>query len=457
MRRNRDDPSLPPAIAEQRIRRALMDLGVTFADAQMLVVYDPSAPTAFWKYDRGTGKEEIHIGPTVAAMSMETIRIVLRHEILHRSLYNGFGEHFTHRLLANLVLDICINRLLFEAFPNDSQRAAAEIYPPEKENNLVSLADCSARGRLGSPELLTLWEEIWSKSSDRKHRAVNPSSLYYRLSSLLPRAGIVIIGSPFGTDEVFTDDRGSYPVPGHVGRAIRAVFGDLRRSLPAGSDLGRRLEKFTVIPARIGTSEIEDFIQRMDVQRVIDAMAEKIRSPLETGVRIQPYPMFPSRLGLVYQLAGVSDVFSLYWNVEKRLVGSRLAIAIYVDVSGSMETFFPLVSAYAAALRDFPLRFKAFDTTVRDVDLDVFAHGTIVGGGGTDFDGPIRDLIEDPEIVAGVLLTDGDGQLSADIMTRFKKSRKKLYVAYVVGRSGRMGSSPLDRCATETVAIAAKR
>jgi hypothetical protein len=451
------DPSaqqnLKPSIAEHQIRYALMELGLTFADAQLITVYDPEAETAFWRYDRRTGHEEIHIGPGIASQSAETIGIVLRHEILHRSLFNGFGERFAHHELANLTLDICINRLLFEAFPIEAMQASRDIYPPEKGNNLVSLADCTANGQLGNPALQGLWEEIWLKTPDRKLRRLNPSSLYYRLMSLLERVEVVVHGAPYGSSEDDDEDGETVPISGPVGRAIREVFGDLRKRLPSGSDLGKRMEEFSVVPARIGTSEVEDFIRRIDVQHVVDATAEKIRKPMETRVRVQPYPMFPSRLGLIYQIAGISEAFSLYWNIDKNETGVRLAIGIYVDVSGSMELHFPLVSAFAAALRDFPLRFKVFDTTVRSVEVEEFARGRIVGGGGTDFNEPIIDFIEDRELMAGVLLTDGEGDLDAATISLLRESRKRLFVVFLGRRGSQCASSPLAHCASDTTVI----
>src|SRR4051812_41674529 len=89
--------TLSRLIAERRIEQALMTLGLTFAECSGLVEYDPEAETAFWRYNKETGVESIHVGPKVAVLDQGSIEMVLRHEILHRSLYHGFGEKYVDR------------------------------------------------------------------------------------------------------------------------------------------------------------------------------------------------------------------------------------------------------------------------------------------------------------------------------------------------------------------------
>lgn len=128
------------AIAQRKIDRALMRLEVTFADCAALVTYDPTEATASWRYDKASGRESIHIGPTVTNLDIPGIEMVLRHELLHRSMFNGFGEDYEHPQLANLTLDICINRLLYEAYP-EAMRQAAAVYPAASKTTAIALAD----------------------------------------------------------------------------------------------------------------------------------------------------------------------------------------------------------------------------------------------------------------------------------------------------------------------------
>src|SRR5258706_7084438 len=161
-----------------------MTLGLTFAECSGLVEFDADAETAFWKYNKETGVESIHVGPKVAALDQGTIEMVLRHEVLHRSLYHGFGEKYADRELCNLTLDVCINRLLYEAYPERMRKCAVEMYPPESKTTAIALADCSADVTRLPDELATLWQAIWHKLPDGSFSSLNPASLYFRLLRL---------------------------------------------------------------------------------------------------------------------------------------------------------------------------------------------------------------------------------------------------------------------------------
>lgn len=441
---------MPRMLAERRIEQALMALGVTFAECAGLVVYDPDAETAYWKYDRVTGQESIHVGPAVAALDAESIELVLRHEVLHRSIYNGFGERFTNASLSNLVLDVCINRLLFEAFPDGMRKLSAAIYPAAAKTTLVALADCTAAPAQSAtePELPALWRAIWTPLPDGRLPPLNPASLYFRLLRLHD-GDDVPCACPVGGHAQGTPTA----LPGRVGRVAGAVVSGLNGRLARGSDLGQALNEYAVLPVPIGTDTVEAFLKKIRVRRVADRTAAKVLAPYVRETRVQPYPTYPSRLGLVYQLCGLTDCFGLYWNREVANAGARLAIGVYVDVSGSMEPRFPVVASFVDALKEFPLRMRVFDTAVREAALEDLARGKIVGGGGTDFDAPLTDFLDARDVEAAVLFTDGEASVTEPVARRLKHSRRRLFVVYLVDAGVARAPSVLDRLATDVIAV----
>lgn len=432
------------AIAQRKIDRALMRLEVTFADCAALVVFDAEEQTASWRYDKRTGKEAIHIGPRVADLDVPSIEMVLRHELLHRSLFHGFGEDYAHHELANLTLDVCINRLLFEAYPEAMRTLSLAIYSAEAKTTPIALADCSADSAKLQPELAELWQKIWHRGSDGTFTPLRVPSLYFKLLRLLE-------GGTLASFKPFCGFHDLPQVPTELPRrAISAVATEVNRRLPRGSDLGRQLSAYSVVPASIGTSEVEAFLQRTRARRLATNTASKILAPLARELRVQPYPGYPSRMGLVYMLCGITDALGMYWNRETANSGARLCIGIYMDVSGSMIRHFPLVAAFVDALKEVPLSMRTFDTEVRKVDIADLARGAIKGGGGTDFDAPVRDLLEDRDLSAGVLFTDGEGELGASFARRLAQSGKKLYVVYL---GATRPSQSLHRAATDTITV----
>lgn len=430
------------AIAQRKIDRAVMRLEVTFAECAALVRYDPEEQTASWRYDRASNREAIHIGPTVTALDVPGIEMVLRHELLHRSMFNGFGEDYSHPELANLTLDVCINRLLFEAYP-ESMRAAAAIYPAASKRTPIALADCTADPAALPPELGELWQRIWHRDKDGGFAPLKVPSLYFRLLRLLE-------GGTLASVPTFCRFHDLPAVPGELPRrAIAAVADEVNRKLPKGSDLGRQLSDYSVVPASIGTSDVEAFLQRTRARRIATNTASKVLAPLARELRLQPYPAFPSRVGLVYLLCGITDTLGLYWNRDVANSGAKLSVGIYMDVSGSMIPHFPLVAAFVDALKEVPLRLRVFDTAVREIAAADLARGAIRGGGGTDFDAPIRDLLDARDVTAGVLFTDGEANLAPELGRRLQRARKRLYVVYL----GTVRNSPLDRWATDTITV----
>lgn len=443
--------AMPRMLAERRLEQALMALGVTFAECAGLVVYDPDAATAFWRYDRVTGQESIHVGPAVVALDGESIELVLRHEVLHRSMYHGFGERFAHAELSNLTLDVCINRLLFEAFPEGMRRLSTAIYPAASKTTLVALADCTAAPTSSDaePELPALWRSVWSPLPEGGMPPLNPASLYFRL---LRAHGDQPCESacPLGAH---ADAPPPGSLPARVARVTGAAVSGINGRLPRGSGLGAALNEYAVLPVPIGTDAVDDFLRKLRVRRVADQVAARVLAPYAREVRVQPYPAFPSRVGLVYQLCGVTDLFGLYWNRDVANAGARLAIGVYVDVSGSMEPRFPVVASIVGALKELPVRLRAFDTSVREVAVDDLAHGRVVGGGGTDFDAPLRDLLDARDCEAAVLVTDGEAAVSDAVGRRLVASRKKLYAVYLLDPGAPRFPSPLDRYAHDTLTL----
>jgi hypothetical protein len=320
-------------VAEQRLNQAMMRLGLGFSECVGLIEFDPEAETAYWKYEPQTGRESIHVGPAVAALDVESVEMVLRHEILHRSMFHGFGEQYTDPQLSNLTLDVCINRLLAEAYSGAMRRLSSAIYPEEAKTTAVALADCTADpGRLEAP-LDDLWRTVWDRQPSGEYNPLNPASLYFRLF----RARSVIQLPP-EAGQRYRGYEDEAPGPGaglpdaRVGPAVDHVFDDLGKHLPRGSSLGGELSTFSVSPVRIGTARVEQFLRSIRLRRIADRTANKLTEPLQRRTRVQPYPLFPTRLGLLYQVCGLDKVLGLHWNREVHNSGARMALGMYVDV-----------------------------------------------------------------------------------------------------------------------------
>jgi hypothetical protein len=435
---------------EQKINAAMQSLGLTFAEGFRIVRYNPEAKTAHWKYSSATGEEVIELGDLIVDLPVAEIEMVLRHEFLHRSVFHGFGEQFDDPQTSNIALDICINRLLFEAFPKEMKDLSVSVYPKESKTTVIALADCSASPFDLKEPLRALWKSIWERDHNGNYQNLNPASLYFKLLELHDDSDLSM--APF-SDFSKIDPEISGNMPDRIVKAGSKVASGVSRKLPSGSAGGEGLDEYSVIPQQIGINNVEQFLQRINAKTIATQFASKIKKPLQKTVHFQPYPLFPTRLGYIYQVFGLTDTLRMYWNQDTTSIGVRMAIGMYVDVSGSMVEHFPLISGFVEALKDFPIKIYAFDTTLKEINIEEFSNGMIRGGGGTDFDCVINNFINDNDMVAAVIFTDGDGTLSEPLARSLKISRKNVYMVYLRSGNGYNCSSVLDKLSRDTMVI----
>jgi hypothetical protein len=431
-------------VAEYKLRQALMQMGLSFAECSDMVRYNESAETAYWMYNQAIGKEHIAVGPAIASLGVSEIEMVLRHEFLHRSTYHGFGERYPNAELANIVQDVCINRLLYEAYPEKMMSLCVRFYPQESKSTVIALADCSAEPSVLPDRIRKLWETMWVKQPNGGYASINPASLYYRLLGLgvIPRPGPFMDFDSMDLPEL-PDARTS--------DSIGTATEDMNRRLPPGSKTD--IDIFSVSPISIGTSSVEIFLKKIMVRRIANELAANITDTWKDEVQVDPYPLFPSRRGFIYQSLGVSRQLCRYWNLKPAEHNARMAIGIYLDVSGSMQDHFGLISHFVSAVKEYPLRLKVFDDTVRDAVIEDMTAGKITGGGWTDFNPPVLDFVEDAEIEAGILFTDGEADLSPEVGEKLTQSRKRLFVVYFVASARDALNSALNNYATDSMSV----
>ena len=430
-------------------------MGLSFIDCVGFIEYDKNAETAYWSYNRNTGEESIHIGPEVASLGNESLEMVLRHEILHRSTYHGFFEKYEDAQLSNITLDICINRLLFEAYPGKMKKLSETIYPEESKETIIALADCSAGTVKLTDELSKLWSHIWKKNISGSFNSINPTSLYYRLTTLRSKIPSLFdfSHSPKNPLIYYGDDKIPAKLSDKTGKIIGDIIRNTNKSFPSGSSSGAELSTYSISSIDFGTSDIDKFLRSIHVRRIADNLVNKISEPWKIETRVQAYPVYPTRKGFIFTALGLSEAFSLYYNQDISDSGARMTIGLYMDVSGSMTDYYKILAHIITTFKEFPLKMKAFDTRVFEVDIEEVLAGRIIGGGGTDFDKPILDFVEDNEIEAGVLFTDGEAVVSNKVCKKLKASSKRLYVVYFVASGSNQFSSNLDKYSYENIYI----
>jgi len=441
--------SINPVIAEGKIRQALTRLGISFIDAMNLVQYKEDVETAYWTHNQETGKESICVGSEIASLDISSIEMVIRHEFLHRATYHGFHESFKDAQLLNIVEDVCINRLLYEAYPEKMIKLSVQVYSEEAKKTIIALADCSADPKVLEKGLSELWLYIWDKDEHGGYSSLNPTSLYYRLLEVRETSKVDFdVQVP-----IFPKHESKPDIPSRtVQTTMESIIQDIGGSLPVHSSSGSVMNTFLSTNNHFNSDIIKNFLRSFHVDRIItnskDDLIESIRSTVNNA-----FPLMPSRLGLLYLTTGISDLLGIYNNtyIETRTV--KLKLCFYIDVSGSMSGYFSQIHHFVKAVYDVPLAVKIFDVELRDTTVEEFESGNFLSGGGTDFDVVIKDILEDSTIGAGLLFTDGEADITDDLKEKLKASPKKIFVVYFSEKGSSTPHSVLDQIAEKILHI----
>jgi hypothetical protein len=461
----------------QQLFDAITGLELTFLDCERLVELSRSIETAAWCYNSITKEQKILFNPAfLETLDQTGCEIVIRHEILHKSLYKEISRTDLDPQLLNIALDIGISRVLSRSYNADAfENFSNEVYGknPDIVNSVLALAWYGlVPDRIGHDQIRKYYKELWTGARDP-----SPMEIYYRILEIsgyeeaLPdwKLAVLIPGNDKGETG---GDSANGNGPGN------ALNQDVHvRNIPEGDleyieedEIGTKVlcgspgncyekwrKEIQVQKERTEATGIEQFIQRIESVDILDQTAERITNSIHTETRRQIYPIQPSRLGHIYIRTGISQILHQYWN---KVSSNRIPrLNIYVDVSPSMSAFREKEVFLIDRLKDlFPSTFFVFGTTVKEFKVSDFAAGKYPVAGGTDFNPVVRHLMNS-EVECGVIFTDGEAYVSSENQVRFGRSGKRLFTVYFNSHRGfgKRGPDPvksdLDKVSEEVMQI----
>ena len=201
--------------------------------------------------------------------------------------------------------------------------------------------------------------------------------------------------------------------------AVR-VTDDLLRAVPGtGTGAGRcpHLQDLLIEVLKRKESIREDLLSRYAMRQLLGGFfGESKRARRVTS----PFPIRPSRRDLVMLSAGVWP--GLFKNRQPETRQERKGVAVFLDVSGSVNDHLPaivgLLSRYRARIRSVHL----FSNAVREVLFDTLCAGRLSTTYGTDFNCVARAITERGYDRA-VVLTDGYASLDDDHARQLSEDR----------------------------------
>jgi len=180
---------------------------------------------------------------------------------------------------------------------------------------------------------------------------------------------------------------------------------------------------------------LERYLTRRKVERFI----ETIQRP---RLSVSPIPIQPSKHDLVLLAAGLHSLH--YHNQATHIDTERLGLAVYLDVSGSVNEHLPQIIALLRTLRTELNTIYLFSNKVVEVPFETLLAGRIHTTFGTDFDCIATHLLAN-RLDKAVILTDGYASMKDENREALKKARVRLLVMLFGGRGECRELEPLGK------------
>lgn len=132
------------------------------------------------------------------------------------------------------------------------------------------------------------------------------------------------------------------------------------------------------------------------------------------------------------------DLILFRTSLEKKIPQKTNTYVLYLDVSGSVETYLPkIISALMFNnLRNTMMNVFLFSTEIVEIRIDDLFHGKVKTTGGTDFDIVFKHM-RDKRFNKAIMFTDGYASISQENIEWMRDSRNKIKLLSILFGSSR--------------------
>jgi hypothetical protein len=344
----------------------------------------------------------------------EDLFCLVTHELMH-PLFSHFVHG--HGPIENLAADTVINAMVTHAYAKPSRDGSLfrRYYPPRGIEALLRPGSnmrgsryenlywrfYSKGGPLSTGETVTALKVLTPESEAREVRLLGGHG-----ESAGQQAG-------FGKEvlaRIAEDLRGSAKEPSNqqgYGLEIYQLLIDILR---------------THVPLR------RTLLERFTTDSKVDAFrCQKRRS----RTSLSPLPLQPSKRDFVLLGAGIPPFH--YHNARPRVETQKKGLAIYLDVSGSVNQHLPSIIATLRSLKDDLRTILLFSNKVVEMPFAKLLKGKVDTTYGTDFD-CIAQHIAEKRYDKAVILTDGYASMSDENMDMLRERRVHTLTVLFGGR-----------------------
>ena len=324
-----------------------------------VVIEDTNTPTACINV-----QGEIRYNPDFVQKNVKT-EVDLFCLVFHEVLHAAFG-HFIHPNddVANIACDAIINSVISNLFTVASGNGSLfkRLYP---------VRDLPAILRPDSQMAFSRYERVYNYLYPRSRQATKLSAgeVIQTLRVLMPAVPttVLLLGSHGGGE---AKGAGQHALPGSV---VQGISADLLNTIPHTGDgagcwdhLKDLLVEVLKTKKTIRQSLLIGYTTR-----------KKLEGFFDEGQRMRritsPFPINPSRRDIVLLSAGIWPGF--FRNRQPEIVLKQKGIAVFLDVSGSVNDYLPEIIGILAGFRDRIRTVHLFSNAVVEVPFGALCGG----------------------------------------------------------------------------------
>ncbi len=352
--------------------------------------------------------------------------------VAHELMHPMFG-HFVYGggQLENVGADMVINSVLSILFARHSGNGALfrKVYKPIGLGGLLRPGSDMRQSRYARL-YKTFYPEHMSYPSKEKLSTGEVIQALKVLTPMQESQCVVLLGShgkerlPQGkTGADASESPSAWSVPSISKDTLARVAEDFKRAAenPSGKGAGYcdNLYDFFLEVMKTHLSIRKVLLERFATKQKVDRFKQSIDKP---RISVSPIPIQPSKRDLVLLAADILPFH--YHNHAYRVTNQERGLAIYLDVSGSVNDHLPEIIGVIQSLKRDLLTIFLFSNKVVEVPFRTLLQGKVQTTFGTDFNCIATSLVEQG-LDKAVIVTDGYATMSEEhlLELRVKKIR----------------------------------
>jgi hypothetical protein len=332
--------------------------------------------------------------------------------IFHELLHPMFG-HFIYDSgeIENIAADAIINAVISTLYP-DQSREGNLFKKTHNPRGLDGLMRPSSR--MHNSRYRRVYEKLYP-GMRRTEDTMTTGELIQTLKILAQTeelGAIMLLGTHDGRGN---DDDNLSELPQEM---LARFAEDIKRSLHenGGNQAGysQNLMELFMEALRTHLSIRKALLQKFATKRKIDRFKELFQ---DRRISVSPIPVHPSKRDLVLLASGIWPCY--FHNQLSKPQKRDRGLAIYLDVSGSVNEYLPKILGILKSLRKEVTTIFQFSNKVVETSFETLLKGNIQTTFGTDFNCIAQSLLE-RGFDKAVVITDGYASMSGDLKPQLK-------------------------------------